>query len=132
MGRTSTTLRPLRLPNFTAPRCRANSVSSPPLPTFSPGWNRVPRWRTMIEPASMTVPSNTFTPRRWAAESRPFLVEPAPFVFDMSALALRDPGDLDAVVVLAMAEPTPRVRLVLVGHPVDLRARGRTDDPGGD
>ena len=34
-----------------APGAVANSVSSPPRPTFSPGWNRVPRWRTMIDPA---------------------------------------------------------------------------------
>ena len=26
-------------------------MSSPPRPTFSPGWKWVPRWRTMIEPA---------------------------------------------------------------------------------
>ena len=48
-GWTSTTLRPLRSPNFTVPSTRANSVSSPPRPTFSPGWKRVPRWRTMID-----------------------------------------------------------------------------------
>ena len=50
-GVTSTTLRPLRWPNFTVPSTRANSVSSPPMPTFLPGWNLVPRWRTMIVPA---------------------------------------------------------------------------------
>jgi hypothetical protein len=37
----------------------------------------------MMVPAVMTVPSNTFTPRRCAFESRPFLVEPPPFVFDI-------------------------------------------------
>ena len=31
------------------------------------------------------VPSNTFTPRRWALESRPFRVEPPPLVLDISA-----------------------------------------------
>ena len=30
------------------------------------------------------VPSNTFTPRRWALESRPLRVEPPPLVFDMA------------------------------------------------
>ena len=50
-GTMSTSLRPLRWPKRTTPSAVANSVSSPPLPTFSPGWNRVPRWRTMIDPA---------------------------------------------------------------------------------
>jgi hypothetical protein len=30
------------------------------------------------------VPSNAFTPRRFDVESRPFLVDPPPLVFDMS------------------------------------------------
>ena len=51
LGRTSTSLRPLREPNFTAPSALANSVSSPPMPTFC-GWNLVPRWRTMIRQRS--------------------------------------------------------------------------------
>ena len=84
IGRTSTSFWPLRCPNFTLPGARANSVSSPPRPTFTPGWNLVPRWRTMIAPACTAPPSNTFTPRRLDSESRPFLVEPPPLVFDMS------------------------------------------------
>src|SRR5690606_28761862 len=46
-----TTLRPPFAPNCTAPAARANSVSSPPRPTFTPGWKCVPRWRTRISPA---------------------------------------------------------------------------------
>src|SRR6188474_772242 len=85
----------------------------------------------MIEPAVTTVPSYTLTPRRWALESRPFLVEPAPLVFDTSAsLALADAGDLDAVVLLAVPEATARVRLVLVGHAGDLRPLGLADHAG--
>src|SRR6185295_6614121 len=83
-GSTSTTLRPLRSPNLTAPSTSENSVSSPPIPTFLPGWNLVPRWRTMIVPALTLVPPNAFTPRRWALESRPLRVEPPPLVFDMA------------------------------------------------
>src|SRR5690606_28329285 len=101
---------------------RAKSVSSPPRPTFSPGWKRVPRWRTMIEPAGTSVPSNTFTPRRCAWESRPFRVEPPPFVFDMSLP--RDGGDLDGGVVLAVAPATALVGAPLVGEAVDLGALG--------
>src|SRR5690625_3377480 len=51
---TLTVLRPRRLPNSTAPEARAKRVSSLPRPTLSPGWNLVPRWRTMISPALTT------------------------------------------------------------------------------
>src|SRR5437764_10362839 len=34
----------------------------------------------MIAPAVTSWPANTFTPRRWAFESRPFLDEPSPFL----------------------------------------------------
>src|SRR5207248_2815561 len=66
--------------NFTWPATSANSVSSPPLPTPSPGWIRVPRWRTITVPAVTAWPPNAFTPRRLASESRPFLVVPPPFL----------------------------------------------------
>src|ERR1022692_4843503 len=82
---TSTSLRPRRWPNFTTPSINATSRASPPRPTLVPGWTRVPRWRTMIEPAGTAVPSNTLTPRRWARESRPLRVEPPPLVLDISA-----------------------------------------------
>src|SRR5690606_16303284 len=112
-------------PNFTLPSVIANRVSSPPRPTFSPGWNLVPRWRTRIVPAVTAVPSKAFTPRRCAAESRPFRVEPPPLVLDIwSPLALRDAGDLDGAVVLAVPPALPLVGLVLVGEPRDLRALG--------
>jgi hypothetical protein len=47
--------------------------------TLSPGWNVVPRWRTMILPGITASPPNFFTPRRRPAESRPFLVDPPLF-----------------------------------------------------
>ena len=53
------------------------------MPTFTPGWNFVPRCRTRIVPAVTAVPSNVFTPRRCAWESRPLRVEPPPLVFDI-------------------------------------------------
>src|SRR3954470_18006249 len=125
----STSLRPRRWPNFTTPSLVANSVSSPPRPTFSPGWKRVPRWRTMIAPACTAVPSYTFTPRRLASESRPFLVEPPPLVFDMSVELLRlgDAGDLDGGVLLPVAPALAAAGLVLVLEPGDLRALGLAD-----
>ena len=43
------------------------------MPTLVPGCTRVPRWRTRIWPAFTCSPPYTFTPRRFAWESRPFL-----------------------------------------------------------
>src|SRR3954462_3933855 len=122
----STYLRPRRSANFTEPGALAKSVSSLPRPTFSPGWNLVPRWRTMMAPAVTIVPSYTFTPRRWALESRPLRVEPPPLVLDIDA------HDLHDVVLLAVAPALRRVLLVLVGDTGDLRALGLADDAGGD
>src|SRR5580765_2267992 len=83
----------------------------------------------MIVPAWILVPSNTFTPRRWALESRPLRVEPPPLVFDIAgSSALRDRDDLDDGVLLTMAVPAALVFLRLVGEPVDLRAFGGADD----
>jgi hypothetical protein len=53
------------------------------MPTLRPGWNWVPRWRMMMLPVFTAVPSKVFTPKRWALESRPFLVEPPPLVLDI-------------------------------------------------
>ena len=61
-----------------------------------------------MAPARTAVPSYTLTPRRWAAESRPFRVEPPPLVLDTylaSCLArawrLDDPA---VMAVMAMVE----------------------------
>src|SRR4051794_36551989 len=102
------------------------------MPTLRPGWNLVPRWRTMIVPAVTLVPPNSFTPRRWAFESRPLRVEPPPLVFDIAgSSALRDRDDLDDGVLLTMAVPTALVLLRLVREPLDLRALGDADDLAG-
>src|SRR4029079_5046488 len=77
------TRRPRRVPNSTLPSISANSVSSPPRPTPVPGWKWVPRWRTMISPALTSWPPYRFTPRRCELESRPFLVDAAPFLCSM-------------------------------------------------
>src|SRR5580700_2362758 len=66
--------------NSTTPVTLAKSVSSLPQPTLSPGFRRVPRWRTMIEPPGTSCPPNTLTPSRCALESRPFLELPNPFL----------------------------------------------------
>src|SRR6266498_4035818 len=41
---------------------------------------RVPRWRTMIEPAVTAWPPKAFTPSRLEFESRPLRDEPPPFL----------------------------------------------------
>src|SRR4051794_3748398 len=125
-GSTSTYFRPRRCANFTEPGAFANNVSSPPRPTFSPGWNLVPRWRTMMAPAVTIVPSYTFTPRRWAWESRPLRVEPPPLVLDIDA------HDLHDVVLLAVAPADPGPALVLVLEAGDLRTLGLADHSGRD
>src|SRR4051794_28061971 len=84
----------------------------------------------MIVPAWILVPSNTFTPRRCAFESRPLRVEPPPLVFDMagSSSAGGDRDDLDQGVLLTVAVATALIGALLVGEPVDLRALRGADD----
>src|SRR5258706_3370239 len=85
---TNRPIRP-RSRNSTTPVILANNVSSLPQPTFSPGFRRVPRCRTMMEPPGTNWPPKTFTPRRCALESRPFLELPSPFLCAILP-ALRD------------------------------------------
>src|SRR5918997_4903938 len=94
--------------NCTIPADFAKSVSSRPIPAPSPGLKRVPRWRTMISPPDTTSPANTFTPRRFALESRPLRLEPSPFLCAISSLTLLDARDLEARELL----PVPRGPLV--------------------
>src|SRR4051812_42937088 len=71
------------------------------MPTPGPGLKRVPRWRTMISPPVTRWPANTFTPRRFASESRPLRLDPSPFLCAIRLFllfllrrALGRPGDL--------------------------------------
>ena len=66
--------------NSIFPAISEKSVKSLPMPTFMPGRNLVPFWRTMISPALTTCPPKRLTPRRLALESRPFLLEPPAFL----------------------------------------------------
>src|SRR5260370_22873707 len=50
------------------------------MPTRSPGWNLVPRWRTMVLPGSTISPPNFLTPSRRPALSRPLREEPPAFL----------------------------------------------------
>src|SRR4051812_37347683 len=141
-GTMFTTRRPRRVPNSTAPATSANRVSSPPRPTPLPGWKWVPRWRTMISPALTTWPPYRLTPSRWELESRPFLVDAAPFLCAIcSVLRSRqnrrgrsgvDRGDLDLGVLLAVPLALLVAGLVLVLLDDDLGALGGAEDLGGD
>src|SRR5690606_4185932 len=71
--------------NSTLPSTSANRVWSRPRPTPMPGWNWVPRWRTMMLPASIAWPPYIFTPRYLGLESRPLRVEPPAFLCAMTA-----------------------------------------------
>ena len=72
--------------------CRRDRCRRP-----GPGRKRVPRWRTRIIPAVTCWPSNIFTPRRCACESRPLREEPSPFLCAMSnSLSWPEPSWLPA------------------------------------
>src|SRR5690606_41532710 len=71
--------------NSTRPSTSAYSVWSRPRPTPGPGWNWVPRWRTMMLPAETAWPPKIFTPRYFGLESRPLREEPTPFLCAMAA-----------------------------------------------
>src|SRR5438094_103691 len=112
--------------NSTVPAMSAKSVWSLPTPTLLPGSTFVPRWRTMIVPASTRAPAYSFTPSRCPALSRPLRVEPAPFLCAIS-LSL-DLGDAERRLVLPVAACFPRPCLVLVLEYPDLRTSSMPDD----
>src|ERR671931_785351 len=84
---------PLRR-NSTRPSRSAKIVSSRPRPAPGPGRNRVPRWRTMIDPARTCWPAKTFTPSIFGFESRPLRDEPRPFLCAILLLRLLRRGRL--------------------------------------
>src|ERR1700722_11676007 len=93
----------------------------------------------MISPALTTWPPNRLTPSRWALESRPFLLDDAPFLCAMSGLLLAgaglagtDAGDLHLRVLLPVALTAAVASLVFVMNHVDLGAAGGPEDLGGD
>src|SRR6478609_11634635 len=127
-----TVLRPRLMPNSTEPAALANSVSSPPRPTLTPGWKWVPRWRTMISPALTTWPPNRFTPSRCAAESRPLRELEAPFLCAMSSPLLLDTGDLQDRQLLTVSLTLVVTGLVLELVDTDLGALGVLEHLTGD
>src|SRR5438876_8937030 len=80
------------LSNFTRPSIKAKRVQSRPVPTFRPGLNFVPRWRTRMLPAVTNSPPNAFTPSRLLTLSRPLRVLPCPFLCAMAGTP-ELPGD---------------------------------------
>src|SRR5512132_1287298 len=147
-------VRPRTMWQTTVPSTLANRVSSPPRPTPSPGWMRVPRWRTRIVPAVTSWPPWRLTPSRLAAESRPLRLEDAPFLCAISAFLFllvllllsglaAGPGraparaevdrlDLEPGQGLAVAEGAALAGLVLVGEDADLPAPALVDHAGRD
>src|SRR5689334_9307524 len=84
--RTETWTRPSDLrSNSTWPLTRAKMVWSRPSPTFAPGRHFVPRWRTMMLPASTLWPPDFLMPRRRPSVSRPLRDEPPAFLCAIGA-----------------------------------------------
>src|SRR2546430_11117582 len=84
------------------------------MPTRSPGWNLVPRCRTMMLPGSTISPPNFLTPSRLPALSRPLRDEPPAFLCAISNLLGRsasgaDLGDPQHGLVLAGAPLAPGI-----------------------
>src|SRR3954463_15373852 len=83
------------------------------MPTRSPGWNLVPRWRTRMLPGNTISPPNFLPPSRFPPLSRPFRDEPPAFLCAISNsswplssrsyVAWADLGDPQHGLVLAMA-----------------------------
>src|SRR2546425_6914200 len=71
--------------NRTTPSIRANSESSRPNPTLSPGLKRVPRCRTRMEPPVTNWPPNRLTPNRWELLSRPLRELPPAFLWAIAS-----------------------------------------------
>src|SRR5208283_4807871 len=88
--------------NLMRPVILANKVSSLPRPTFSPGFTRVPRCRTMMVPPGTICPPNALNPSRCAFESRPFREVPCPF--------------LCAIIQLSILKVAPASRRLLQGN----------------
>src|SRR5690349_506834 len=100
---TNLPIRP-RSRNSMMPGILANSVSSLPRPTLTPGLMRVPRCRTMMVPPVTNWPPNALIPKRCALESRPFLELPKPFLCAMTNDLRYDLIHLHARVILAMPD----------------------------
>src|SRR4051812_26127473 len=79
----------------------------------------------MISPPVTACPANTFTPRRWAFESRPLREEPRPFL-----CAIADLRDLNAGELLAVPGPPLVAALGLELEHAELLAADVLDDLG--
>src|SRR3954453_9116675 len=100
------------------------------MPTPLPGLKRVPRWRTMISPPVTVWPAKTFTPRRFALESRPLRLEPRPFFGAISSAPLADRSDANARQLLAVAHAPLVAALGLELEHAQLRPALVRDDLG--
>src|SRR6478735_9349584 len=81
----------------------------------------------MISPPVTVWPAKTFTPRRFALESRPLRLEPRPFLCAISSAPL-DGRDLDAGELLAVARAALVAALGLELEDAELRTALVGDD----
>src|SRR5271169_4699164 len=111
------------------------------MPTYGPGWNLVPRWRTMMLPGITASPPNFLTPSRRPRVSRPLREEPPAFLCAMChalLLRMRQPvGALDFTnaqhgLVLAMPFLAPIIFPPLLFEDDDFCRSALLDDGGAD
>src|SRR5579864_1612088 len=112
------------------------------MPTSPPGWNLVPRWRTMMLPATTISPPNFLTPSRRPRLSRPLRDEPPAFlcaIWCSPCPARRrgtlapcriDPSDPQHCLVLAMAVLAPVIVSPLLLEDDDLVSAAVLDQLG--
>src|SRR6516164_11006669 len=109
------------------------------MPTCVPGWNLVPRWRTMMWPGTTISPPNFLTPSRRPRLSRPLRDEPPAFLcaighsFLMPRPARTGTSDLGNPkhgLVLAMPFLAPVVLPPLLFEDDDLARPGMLDHGG--
>src|SRR6202789_2089267 len=99
------------------------------MPTPSPAWNLVPRWRTITLPPATVSPPNSFTPSILGLESRPLREEPPAFLCAMTySLARRDAEHLHRGEVLTMTALAMGVLAALLLEGDDLLALAVVDD----
>src|SRR6516164_5469779 len=109
------------------------------MPTCGPGWNLVPRWRTMILPGITISPPNFLTPSRRPRLSRPLREDPPAFLCAIRRL-LRcgrrgrgpDLGDAQHRLLLAMTLLAPIIVPPLLLEDDDLLRSLLGDDGGAD
>src|SRR5438093_9501812 len=105
------------------------------MPTCAPGWNLVPRWRTMMLPGTTISPPYFLTPSRRPRLSRPLRDEPPAFLCAIShpligprTAGIFDLGDAQHGLQLAVPLLAPVIVPPLLLEDDDLGCAALLDD----